>query len=141
MLIAVIDGMGGGIGNQVITYLRKIMPGNLQIMALGINPVATGNMMKAQANQGATGENAIIVSARQADIIIAPLSSAIPNAMCGEVTTTIAEAIFLAEAKKYFLPILPNDIELIGVESKPLLLSVREVAEKIKSDFYNKTSS
>lgn len=132
MIIGVIDGMGGGIGSQIITNFRKMLPNNVEIIALGINPVATGNMMKAQANQGATGENAIKVSVDRVDVVVAPLAVTVPNSMLGEVTSSIAQAISLSKAKKYFLPILPNDVHLIGVESKPLLLFIREIVEKLQ---------
>jgi len=132
VLIGVIDGMGGGIGTQVINCLRKMFSANLEIIALGTNPLATGSMMKARANQGASGENAIIFSVSRVDVIIAPLSVMIPNSMMGEVSLAIAEAVSLSRAKKYFLPILPNDVELIGLENKPLLLFIREIAEKLQ---------
>lgn len=134
MVIGVIDGMGGGIGSQVISSLRKFLPSDIKIIALGTNPVATGNMMKAKANQGATGDNAIVFCVAQVDVIIGPLSVAVPNSMLGEVSLAIAEAISLAKAKKIFLPILADDLELVGVENKPLLLAIREVIEKLKAD-------
>ena len=55
MKIAVIDGMGGSIGHQIILELRKNLPEDTEIIALGANAIATGNMMKARANRGATG--------------------------------------------------------------------------------------
>lgn len=134
MLIGIIDGMGGGIGSQVITCLRKTFSDKLEIVALGINPLATGGMMKNGANQGASGENAIVFSAGRMDVIIAPLTVVIPNSMLGEVSLAIAEAVYLSKAKKYLIPILPNDVELIGIESKPLLLFIREIAEKLEKD-------
>lgn len=134
MIIGVIDGMGGGIGSQIITNFRKLLPADVEILALGINPVATGNMMKAQANQGATGENAIRFSVARVDVIVGPLAITIPNSMLGEVSLTIAEAVSASKAKKFFLPILPNDIDLIGVENKPLLLFIREIVEKIQKE-------
>lgn len=134
MVVGVIDGMGGGIGSQVVTSLRKMLPADLVIIALGTNPLATGNMMKAGANQGASGENALIFSVQQLEVIIAPLAVAIPNAMWGEVSLAIAEAISLSRARKYFLPILPDNIELLGLESRPLLLSIREIIDKLQKE-------
>lgn len=81
MIIAVIDGMGGGIGAQIVSSLREELPTYVEIYALGTNSIATSSMMKAHANKGATGENAIVVSAKKANIIVAPISVIIPNSM------------------------------------------------------------
>ena len=72
MIIAVIDGMGGGIGAQVVSALREELPSYVEVYALGTNSIATSAMMKAHANKGATGENAIIVSSKKANIIVSP---------------------------------------------------------------------
>ena len=66
MIIAVIDGMGGGIGAQVVSALREELPSYVEVYALGTNSIATSAMTKAHANKGATGENAIIVSSKKA---------------------------------------------------------------------------
>ena len=122
MIIAVIDGMGGGIGAQVVSALRDELPSYIEIYALGTNSIATSSMMKAHANKGATGENAIIVSTKKASIVVAPVSAVIPNAMMGEVTARISEAISDSEALKILLPIMPEDVEMVGLEGKPLSL-------------------
>ena len=91
--------------------------------------------MKAHANKGATGENAIIVSSKKANIIVAPVSVTMPNSMMGEVTSKISEAIVECEASKILLPILPEDIELVGVENKPLALLIKDSIKLIKREF------
>lgn len=135
MIIAVIDGMGGGIGAQVVSALRDELPSYIEIYALGTNSIATSSMMKAHANKGATGENAIIVSTKKASIVVAPVSAVIPNAMMGEVTARISEAISDSEALKILIPIMPEDVEMVGLEGKPLSLLIKDAVKVIKKEF------
>ena len=135
MIIAVIDGMGGGIGAQVVSNLREELPTYIDIYALGTNSIATSAMMKAHANKGATGENAIITSVKKANIVVAPMSVVIPNSMMGEVTCKISEAVADCEALKILLPIMPENIELVGLENKPLALLVKDSIKVIKKEF------
>ena len=100
MIIAVIDGMGGGIGAQIVSAIREELPSYIEIYALGTNSMATSSMMRAHANKGATGENAIAVSSKKANIIISPISVVMPNSMLGEVTSKISEAVCDSEAFK-----------------------------------------
>ena len=135
MVIAVVDGMGGGIGAQIISAIRDDLPSYIEIYALGTNSIATSAMMKAHANKGATGENAIIVSSKKASIVVAPASVVIPNSMMGEVTFKISEAISGSEALKILLPIMPEDIEMVGLECKPLSLLIKDAIKLIKKEF------
>lgn len=135
MIIAVIDGMGGGIGAQIVHALRDELPSNIDIYALGTNAIATSAMMKQKANKGATGENAIKVSSKKANIIICPFSLLVPDSMMGEVTASISQSITQCEAYKIILPILPEDYSIIGLESKPLLLMIKDVIDLIKKEF------
>ena len=127
--------MGGGIGAQIVSNLREELPTYIEIYALGTNAIATSAMMKAHANKGATGENAIIVSAKKANIIVGPVSITMPNSMMGEVTNKISEAIIESEALKILLPIMPEDVELVGVENKPLALLIKDCVKSIKTEF------
>src|SRR5450756_3105407 len=81
MIIAVVDGMGGSIGTQIVLQLRLALPEETEIMALGTNAIATGSMMKAKATRGATGESAVAFSIGEADIIMGSLSVVVPNSM------------------------------------------------------------
>ena len=135
MIIAVIDGMGGGIGAQVVSNLREELPTYIEIYALGTNSIATSAMMKAHANKGATGENAITTSVKKANIVVAPISVVIPNSMMGEVTCKISEAVADCEALKILLPIMPENIELVGLENKPLALLIKDSIKIIKKEF------
>jgi uncharacterized protein (UPF0261 family) len=120
MIIAVIDGMGGGIGTQIVTQLRQELPLDVEILALGTNAVATQKMMQSRASRGASGENAIRVSIGQADFILAPISVVVPNSMMGEITPAIAEAVAGAPGRKLFLPINQPHFEIVGIEWKAL---------------------
>ena len=135
MIIAVIDGMGGGIGAQVVSALREELPSYVEVYALGTNSIATSAMMKAHANKGATGENAIIVSSKKANIIVSPISIVMPNSMMGEVTSSISEAVCDSEAFKIFLPIMPENFEVVGIEKKPLSLLIKDTIKIIKREF------
>ena len=127
--------MGGGIGAQVVSALREELPTYMEIYALGTNSIATSAMMKAHANKGATGENAIVVSSKKANIIVSPISIVMPNTMMGEVTSAISEAVCDSEAFKILLPIMPENFEVIGIEGKPLSLLIKDTIKIIKREF------
>lgn len=133
MKIAVIDGMGGGIGVQIVTQLRQELPLETEIIALGANAVATDRMMQAKASRGASGENAIRVSIGQADVIIAPIGVMIPNSMMGEITPGIAEAIANAPGRKLLLPVNQPHFEIVGVEWKALTKQIAAAIDLIRS--------
>ena len=135
MIIAVIDGMGGGIGAQIINALREELPSYIEIYALGTNSIATSTMMRSHANKGATGENAIVVSSKKANVIVSPVSIIMPNSMMGEVTSRISEAVCDSEAFKVLLPIMPENIEIVGLEGKPLALLIKDTIKSIKKEF------
>lgn len=135
MIIAVVDGMGGGIGAQIVSNLREELPTYIEIYALGTNSIATSAMMKSHANKGATGENAIVTSIKKASIVVGPMSIAIPNSMMGEVTCRMSEAISDCEALKILIPITPDNTELVGLENKPLSLLIRDTIKVIKKEF------
>lgn len=135
MIIAVIDAMGGGIGAQIVSNLREELPTYIDIYALGTNSIATSSMMKAHANKGATGENAIVTSVKKANIVIAPMSIVMPNSMMGEVTCKMSEAVVDCEALKILLPIIPENIEIVGLENKPLSLLIKDSIKVIKKEF------
>jgi hypothetical protein len=132
MIVAVIDGMGGGIGAQIVTQLRQELPLEVEILALGTNAVATQKMMQARANRGASGENAIQVSVGQADYILAPIGVVVPNSLMGEVTPAIAEAVAGASARKLLLPINQPHFEIVGIEWKALTKQISAAIEVIR---------
>lgn len=131
MIVAVIDGMGGGIGVQIVAQLRQEFP-TLEILALGTNAIATDRMMQAKATRGATGENAIRVSINLADLIVAPIGVIIPNSMLGEITPAIAEAVAGARGRKLLLPVNQPHFEIVGIESKSLAKQISAAIELVK---------
>ncbi len=132
--IAVIDSQGGGIGSLIVKRLRDEFGDSIEILALGTNATATSSMMKSRANKGATGENAIILNASRTDILIGPLSIVLPNAMLGELTPKMAEAIVLSSAKKFLLPLNQEGVNIIGVEKEPLPHMIEKIIENIRNE-------
>ena len=130
--IAVVDGMGGGIGTQIVTQIRKELPLEVEIIALGTNAIATDRMMQAKANRGASGENAIRVSIDMADFIIAPIGVVVPHSMMGEITPSIAEAMATAQGYKLFLPINQPHFEIVGIEWKALTKQISQAIDTIR---------
>jgi len=131
MLVAVIDGQGGGIGRSIIEKLRNEFTDDIKIIALGTNSLATSFMIKAGANEGATGENAVKVMARSADIITGPIGIVIPNALLGEITPGMADAIASSTARKVLVPVNQGHFEIVGLENRPLVSNNRDAAARI----------
>jgi hypothetical protein len=132
MKLMVMDGQGGGIGAAVIKGLRQSMGVDPEILALGTNSIATAKMMKAGANRGGTGENAILCTSRMADVIIGPLGILMTNAMMGEVTAEMASAVSSSGAIKILIPLMQEKVRLVGVSGEPLPHLVNQVVEMVK---------
>jgi hypothetical protein len=132
--ISVIDGQGGGIGSLIVKRLRDEFGDNIEILGLGTNATATSAMMKSRANKGATGENAIVLNVSRADILIGPLSIVLPNAMLGELTPKMAEAIVLSNARKFLLPLNQEGINIIGVDKEPLPHMIEKVVDIVRHE-------
>jgi hypothetical protein len=132
-VVAVIDGQGGGIGAAVIKEIRREFQESLEVWALGANATATENMMRARANRGATGENSIKVCLPKVDALVAPMSVAWANAMMGEITPGIAEAVMNADVVKVFIPLSQEKVILAGFQSEPLPHLVAKAVEILKN--------
>jgi len=132
MKLMVMDGQGGGIGAAVIKGLRQSIGLDPEILALGTNSIATSKMMKAGANRGGTGENAILCTTRMADVIIGPLGILMTDAMMGEVTADMASAVSSSRAVKILIPLTQERIRLVGVSGDPLPHLVNQVIEMVK---------
>ena len=128
--ICIIDGQGGGIGSATIKKLRDVFEESIEIVALGTNAIATSQMLKARANRGASGENAIVQTVKNVDVIIGPISIIIAHAMMGEVTPKMAEAVAKSPAKKILLPLSQENIEIAGLNKIPLPHLIETVVEK-----------
>ncbi|MGD8984448.1 MAG: DUF3842 family protein [Desulfobacteraceae bacterium] len=132
MIIMVMDGQGGGMGGAIIKGLRTAISQQMEIWALGTNSIATSRMMKAGANRGATGENAIVHTSPRVDVIIGPLAILMPNAMMGEVTPKMARAVSSSEARKILIPLTQERVRLVGTTGEPLPHLVDQVVQDIK---------
>jgi len=132
--IAVVDGQGGGIGSLIVKRLRDEFGDSIEILALGTNAAATSAMMKSRSNKGATGENAIALNANRADMLIGPLSIVLPNAMLGELTPKMAEAIVLSSTRKFLLPLNQESINIVGVEKEPLPHMIEKIIEIVRHE-------
>ena len=117
MRIIVIDGQGGNIGKQLVKNIRDEFP-DVYIRAVGTNSTATANMLKGGANEAATGENALIVACRQADLIIGPIGIAVADALLGEVSAKMATAVGQSNAKKILIPLNKCDVLIPGLQDK-----------------------
>lgn len=134
--IAVIDGQGGGIGSLVIRRLREEFGEAVELIAVGTNANATSAMMKARANKGATGENAVVWNAARADYLIGPLSIIIAHGMLGELTPRMAEAVASSPARKLFIPLNQEGAEVIGTVREPLPHLVERLVERLKEEIH-----
>ncbi len=137
MKIAVVDGQGGGIGATIIKGLRQFVGMEVEILALGTNSVATSRMMKAGANKGATGENAIVRTCEGVDLIIGPVGILMANAMMGELTPNMACAVSSSRAKKILLPLTQENVKIVGVSAEPLPHLVQQVIDSVKEIWEN----
>jgi len=130
--IAVIDGQGGGIGSVIIKRLREAFSEKVEIIALGTNAMATGAMLKAGANKGASGENAIVQTVRVVDLLIGPINILFANSMMGELTPKMSEAIASSPALKCLLPLRVPEVEIIGAPKEPLPHLVDQLVKRIE---------
>lgn len=132
MKITIIDGQGGKMGRTVIEQLKKAHP-NLELYAIGTNSIATAAMLRAGADFGATGENPCIVNARDSDIIIGPIGIVFADALLGEITPAIAQAIGSSKAYKILIPVNRCNHYIVGCNDVGLGEYIRLVCEKVDS--------
>lgn len=142
--IIVLDGMGGGIGAQLVSRAREALrgagaeEGSIEIVALASNSSAAERMIKAGADRGASGENAVRVTVGTGDYILGPIGAVIPNGLMGEFNPAMATAVADARGEKFFVPVGQEHFTLAGAESKPVPLlaqaavdaMMRRIAEK-----------
>jgi hypothetical protein len=114
MIVCVVDGQGGKIGSVIIMRLKERLRERVEIIALGTNSSATENMMKARANKGASGENAIVTTVGKADIVIGTMNILLANSMLGEFTPRMARAVADSPAVKFILPVTQEKIVVVG---------------------------
>lgn len=136
MKVAVVDGQGGGIGKLIVEKLRKAFLDDIEIVALGTNTYATANMVKAGANEGASGESAICYCCKNIkfDSIIGPIGIICPNSMLGELTSTVAETIFNTNCTKYLIPLNKHGLFIPGVGNMKIKDFVDEIIDRLKNN-------
>jgi len=132
MKILIIDGHGGGLGAQLVTAITKNFPTHT-IRAVGTNSTATVAMIKAGAKEAATGENAVIVGSRIADIIIGPVGIVIADSLLGEVTPAMAVAVGQSAAQRLLIPINQCDNTIVGTSGLPISKLLASVVAFIAS--------
>lgn len=105
---------------------------------MGTNALATAAMLKAGADQGATGENAIRVCAASADLILAPIGMVLSDAMLGEVTSVMACAIGSSNAHKILVPVSRCQTTIAGLPSisaaEAVAAAVSEAVRRVKGN-------
>ena len=117
MKILVIDGQGGRLGRRLLESIRKACP-EAEITAVGTNSIATENMMNSScADHLATGENAVIVACRTAQIIVGPVGIATADAMMGEISPAMANAVASSTGYRVLIPLNLCRTYIAGVAS------------------------
>ncbi len=132
MNILVIDAQGGGIGRQVITAIKKSFP-TQQITAVGTNSTAASALLEAGADEAATGENAVAVCCRKADLIIGPIGIVIADSLLGEITPAMAVAVGQSRAKRILIPVNHCDNYIVGVSDLAMARLIESVVEEVGS--------
>ena len=131
MKILVVDGQGGGVGRQLAVQIKQAFP-DVELMAVGTNTIATSAMMKGGADTAATGENAVLVAARKADIIIGPLGIVVADSLGGEITPAMANAVAQSNAKRILLPFKNCDNVIVGVSDYTLVNLIQLAIEELR---------
>lgn len=131
-LIVVIDGQGGGLGKQIIEGIRNSGM-DFEIAAVGTNSIASASMLKAGADYTATGDNAVAVNCRNADIIIGPIGIVIADSLFGEISPAMAVAVGQSKAKKLLIPINLCDNIVIGINDLSTNRMIQNVLEQLRN--------
>ena len=131
MNILVVDAQGGGIGRQLVAAIKQNIPG-AAVTAVGTNSAATSAMLKAGADRAATGENAVVVGARSADIIAGPVGIVIADSLLGEITPAMAAAVGQSSAKKLLIPMNQCGNVIVGVKNTSMGYMIEAVIEQLR---------
>jgi len=132
MKIAVIDGQGGKIGQMIVNAIKKEGI-SCTIRVIGTNSIATSAMIKAGADESATGENPVIVACRWADVIIGPIGLLVADGLLGEITPSMAAAVGQSDATKLLLPLNLCKNIVVGTQSIPISKLIEETIKALKS--------
>ena len=135
--VLVIDGQGGGLGRQLTAALAAGCP-DIELTAVGTNSIAASAMLKAGAHRAATGENAVVVNCRRADIIVGPIGIVIADSLLGEITPAMAAAVSESRAQKVLIPVNRCSVTVVGVAELPLGEYVRLAVQAAKEQLEEK---
>lgn len=136
MNILIIDAQGGGIGKQLVATIKQNFP-QIEITAVGTNSIAATAMLKAGADHAVTGENAVIVGCRKADVIIGPVGIVIADAIFGEITPAMALAVGQSNAKRLLIPVnLCNNI-IVGISDLSVGKMIAGVIKELEAIYNN----
>lgn len=130
MKIVVMDGQGGRLGKMLVERVKARLP-RAQVLALGTNTVATGAMLKAGADFGATGENPVVRGVEDADGVLGPVGIVVADAILGEVTPAMARAVGSCRGRKFLVPMNSCGVTVAGVEERPLSDYVEQAVESL----------
>ncbi len=130
MNIVVIDGQGGGMGRQLVSAIKQAAP-DADVTAVGTNSAAASAMLRAGADRAATGENAVVVNARRADIIAGPIGIVVADALLGEITPAMAAAVGSSPAVRVLVPVSHCDTVVAGVPDLPMSALIQSAAERV----------
>ena len=130
MKVLVIDGQGGGLGRQLVSAVKKYNP-DIEVLAVGTNSAATNAMLKAGADQAATGENSVVVASVRADVIMGPVGIVIADSMLGEITPRMAVAVGQSSAKRILIPVNLCDNIVVGVSDASMGKNVQNAIEAL----------
>ena len=130
--VLIVDGQGGGIGRQLVEEIKSSrLP--CRVTAVGTNTAATAAMLKAGADQGATGENAVAVQVRDADVVTGPVGIAVADSLMGEVTPRMAQAVAQCGAELLLIPTNRCRISVVGVKDMTMEQLAEEAVERIRA--------
>jgi len=132
MKVVIIDGQGGSLGKALVETIRRSHP-ELEILAIGTNSMAASAMLRSGASAIATGENPVVVAARDAEIIIGPLGLIAADSLHGEITPIMASAVSQSKAHKILIPISKCNISIVGRQELPLGEMISLVVEELDS--------
>ena len=130
MKILIIDGQGGGLGRQLVSAVKEF-DHNIEVMAVGTNSAAANAMLRAGADQAATGENSVVVASGRADVIMGPVGIVIADSMLGEITPRMAVAVGQSSAKRILIPVNLCDNIVVGVADVPMAKNVQKAIETL----------
>ena len=131
MTILVVDGQGGGVGRQLAAQIKETFP-DVRLMAVGTNTIATSAMLKGGADNAATGENAVIVAARKADVIVGPLGIVVADSLGGEISPAMANAVAQSNAKRILIPFKHCENVIVGVSDYTLGHLIQQAIDELR---------